>query len=72
VAYCSVVKLAARGPRVPRPLVTRPAKLFVNLLLVSTSLFIFFTLKDLKTRDSFSSAPLRRSTTHATGFKSLL
>jgi hypothetical protein len=32
----------------PRPLVTRPAKLFVNLLLVATSSFIFFTPKNLK------------------------
>jgi hypothetical protein len=41
----------AGGPRATsgqRPLVIRPAKLFVNLLLVTTSSFIFFTPKDLK------------------------
>jgi hypothetical protein len=32
----------------PRPLVIRPTKLFVNLLLVTVSSFIFFTLNDLK------------------------
>jgi hypothetical protein len=44
------------GPRAtsgPRPLVTRPAKLFVNLLLVNKSSFILFRPKDLKSRDSY-------------------
>lgn len=34
----------------PRPLVTTPAKWFLNLLVVITSLFIFFTPKDPKNR----------------------
>jgi hypothetical protein len=37
-----------RGTSGPRQLVTRPAKLFLNLFLVTTSSFIFFTPKDLK------------------------
>jgi hypothetical protein len=32
----------------PRPHVTRPTKLFFNLLLVTTSFFIVFTPKDFK------------------------
>jgi hypothetical protein len=43
------------GPQVisgPKLLVIRPAKLFVNLFLFTTSLFIFFTLKDLKKKVS--------------------
>jgi hypothetical protein len=36
----------------PRPLVTRSAKLFVNLLLITTITFISFIRKDLKISDS--------------------
>jgi hypothetical protein len=32
----------------PRPLVTRLAKLFVNLLQITTSSFILFTAKDMR------------------------
>jgi hypothetical protein len=56
----------------PRPLVTRPAKLFVNLLLVTISSFVFFTPKDVKKIVILiSSAALRTSATHATDFKTL-
>jgi hypothetical protein len=36
----------------PGPLVTRSVKSCINLLLVTTVSFIFFTLKDLKNNDS--------------------
>jgi hypothetical protein len=50
----------------PRPLVARPAKLFVNLLLVTTSSFIFFAPKDVKKSVILiSSAALHASATHA-------
>jgi hypothetical protein len=44
------------GPRAIsglRPLVTRPAKLFVNVLPVATSSLIFFTPKDSKKKSQF-------------------
>jgi hypothetical protein len=57
----------------PRPLVTRPAQLFVNLLLLATSSFIFFTPKDLKkVVILISSAALRTAATHVTDIKTLL
>jgi hypothetical protein len=43
--------LATSGPR---PLVTRPVKLFVSLLPAATSRVIFFTQKDFKVSWSFS------------------
>jgi hypothetical protein len=55
-----------------RQFVTRPAELFVNLLLVTTSSFILFTPKDLKIVVIFiSSAALRTSAIHATDCKTL-
>jgi hypothetical protein len=49
-----------------------PAKLFVNLLLVTTGSFILFTLKDLKPfAIPISSAVLRTSATHSVGLKNL-
>jgi hypothetical protein len=63
------------GPRATsglRPLVTIPVTLFVNLLLVSTNSFIFFTLKDLKKIVVLIlPAALRTSATHAIDFKNL-
>jgi hypothetical protein len=44
------------GPRAifgPRPLLTRTAKLLVNMILATTTSFIFFTLKGLKKKPSF-------------------
>jgi hypothetical protein len=48
---CVTQRGVTGGPQAtsgPRQLVTRPAKLFVNFLLVTTSSFIFFDAKDLK------------------------
>jgi hypothetical protein len=42
----------------PIPLINRPAKLCVNLLLVGTSLHIFFTPKDLKKKPRILSRAL--------------
>jgi hypothetical protein len=54
----------------PRPIVIRPAKLFVNLLLVTTSSFILFYSKDCKNIVTLvSSAALHTSATLATDFK---
>jgi hypothetical protein len=54
----------------PRSLVTRPTKLFVNLLRVTTSLFIFFMLENLKKIVILIlSAALCTSATHAILFK---
>jgi hypothetical protein len=48
--------LSQRGPTSgPRPLVTRHTKLFVNLLIVTTSSVTFFTPKDLKKNRDFVS-----------------
>jgi hypothetical protein len=50
LSILAYVSLHQRGPTgSPRPFVIRQEKVFVNLLLVSTNPFIFFTLKDLKT-----------------------
>jgi hypothetical protein len=77
----SVKVLDRRGPTDgtratsdPRQPVTRPEKLFVNLLLVTTSSFIFFALKDLKKKNMIrvSSAALRTSATHDIDFRTLL
>jgi hypothetical protein len=57
------------GPRASsgsRPLVTRSVKLFVNLLLVTTVSYIFFTPNELKSVISISPSALRTSATHAT------
>jgi hypothetical protein len=51
------------------PLVTGPEKLFINLLLVTTGYFIFFTSKDLKNSVLISSADLLVNTTDAVDFK---
>jgi hypothetical protein len=59
--------LEQRGPTAgQRPLITRPTKLFVTLLLVTTSSFIAFMPKDLgeKIVIFISSAALRTSATH--------
>jgi hypothetical protein len=51
----------------PRPVITMSAKLFVNLLRVTTSSFILFTPKDLQKKIVIfiSSAALRTSALHA-------
>jgi hypothetical protein len=54
-----------------RPLVTRHMKLFVNLLLVTISSFIFFSPKDLKSHASYLICCFTYSDTHATDFKTL-
>jgi hypothetical protein len=56
----------------PRPLETRPENLFVNLLLVTTNLFILFSPKDLGKIVIIRSVALRTSATHNTVFKTIL
>jgi hypothetical protein len=60
------------GPRAtygPIPLVTRPEKLFVNVLLVTTSLLLYSKGFEEKIVILISSAALRTSATHAIDFE---
>jgi hypothetical protein len=56
------------GPQVtsgPKPHITTPVKLFVNLLQAIANLFILFVHKELKINVLLVSSALRASTTHA-------
>jgi hypothetical protein len=65
--YISVVQVAIFDTR---PIVTRSAKLFVNLLQVTTISLVLFTPNDMKRKISLLSyAALRARATHATDFK---
>jgi hypothetical protein len=57
----------------PRPLLMMPAKLLINLLLVTTRSFISFNMKDIKRMVIvISSAVLRKNATQAVDFRILL
>jgi hypothetical protein len=60
------------GPRAtsgPRPLASRLRKLFVNLLLITVSLFIFFAPKDIKIWRFLSGLLLYVQVPHVTEFE---
>jgi hypothetical protein len=58
MTYCLRWHGQTGGPQAisgPRPLATRPMKLFANLLLVTASLFVFFPVKDFEKKKIFIS-----------------
>jgi hypothetical protein len=64
----------AGGPRAtstPKTIETRPIKLFINSLPVTTSSFILFSLNGMKVMLLVYSAALHAGSTHAINFKIL-